>query len=259
MTGSDRLESRWYDVEGHRLRVRTSAGATPGRRPGIVLVHGLIVSGRYFMPLANRLDEHYDVYVPDLPGFGASSDPPTVLNVVEHARVLGALIDVLGIGPTVLLGNSMGCEISVALALRRPALVSHLILQGPVSDHDKDHPVWLIGRLLHDAFLENPLLVAIFVLDFLQAGVVRSWKTFLHLLGHRMGREAGLIETPTLIVHGECDPIVPHDWIYALDQIIPRSRQIEIKGAPHAVNFSAPDAFMRVIRAFLQHQWDGRH
>jgi 2-hydroxy-6-oxonona-2,4-dienedioate hydrolase len=38
-------------------------------------VHGLVVSSRYMVPLAEVLACWFDVYAPDLPGFGRSEKP----------------------------------------------------------------------------------------------------------------------------------------------------------------------------------------
>jgi pimeloyl-ACP methyl ester carboxylesterase len=40
--------------------------------PAVVLVHGLGLSGRYMLPVAEPLAPRYPVYMPDLPGFSAS-------------------------------------------------------------------------------------------------------------------------------------------------------------------------------------------
>jgi pimeloyl-ACP methyl ester carboxylesterase len=45
------------------------------------VVHGLVVSSRYIVPTAERLAPHYQVFVPNLPGFGRSKSPPRVLDV----------------------------------------------------------------------------------------------------------------------------------------------------------------------------------
>jgi 2-hydroxy-6-oxonona-2,4-dienedioate hydrolase len=46
-----------------------------GVGPPVVLVHGLVVSSRYMVPLAEVLARWFDVYAPDLAGFGRSEKP----------------------------------------------------------------------------------------------------------------------------------------------------------------------------------------
>jgi pimeloyl-ACP methyl ester carboxylesterase len=62
----------------------------------MILLHGLAVSHRYLMPLAAGLAGHHPVHVVDLPGFGLSDDPGTVLDVPEHAEHVAAWLAAAG-------------------------------------------------------------------------------------------------------------------------------------------------------------------
>ena len=72
------------------MHARVLEGSAPKDSLPVVLVHGLVVSSRYMMPLAELLSLHYRVYVPDLPGFGKSDKPPRALNVAELSDALNA-------------------------------------------------------------------------------------------------------------------------------------------------------------------------
>ena len=100
----------------------------------IVLVHGLAVSSLYFVPLAKRLARSFTVLAPDLPGYGRSATPPRPLDVPELARALRAWLDLAGIESAIVLGNSLGCQIAVELALQSPLRVASLVLVGPTMD-----------------------------------------------------------------------------------------------------------------------------
>lgn len=94
---------------GHR-RQRTG-------RPPVVLVHG-VVSSRY---------------LPDLPGLGDSARPPQPLGIPELAEVLAAAIAFLGFRWPVVLGHSIGVQVAVELAVRRPAEVRGSCWRAPPS------------------------------------------------------------------------------------------------------------------------------
>lgn len=86
-----RLESRWTTVGGLRVHARVSADRPPAAHDSpVVLVHGLVVSGLYMVPTAERLSHFYRVFVPDLPGFGKSDKPARAMNVTELADALAA-------------------------------------------------------------------------------------------------------------------------------------------------------------------------
>jgi 2-hydroxy-6-oxonona-2,4-dienedioate hydrolase len=58
------------------MHARVSEDSLLKDSPALILVHGLVVSSRYMVPIAELLSAHYRVYVPDLPGFGKSGKPP---------------------------------------------------------------------------------------------------------------------------------------------------------------------------------------
>jgi pimeloyl-ACP methyl ester carboxylesterase len=62
----------------------------------------------------------------DLPGHGDSDVPAGEdrLGVASFAEDAAALCDVLGLGPTVVVGHSGGAAVAVELAVRRPELVA---------------------------------------------------------------------------------------------------------------------------------------
>ncbi len=120
-------------VNGRRMHARVSDGQTAGSIP-VVLVHGLVVSGRYMVPLLDELARSHAVYAPDLPGFGRSEGPAHAPDVEGLADALAAWMRAVGLSGAALVGNSMGCQVTVELALRHPELVERVVLQGPTMD-----------------------------------------------------------------------------------------------------------------------------
>jgi 2-hydroxy-6-oxonona-2,4-dienedioate hydrolase len=100
----------------------------------VVLVHGLIVSGRYMVPTAELPAAHYRVFVPDPPGFGKSEKPPRTLDVAGLSDSLAAWMGEGGLDRAALVGNPFGCQIIVELAVRHPERVERAVLQGPTTD-----------------------------------------------------------------------------------------------------------------------------
>ena len=103
--------SRWARVDGLWVHYRASEEVATGVRPAVVLVHGLIVSGRYMVPTLKHLARQYRVYAPDLPGFGKSEKPRAVLDVPGLSGALSSWMDAVGLEETALVGNSMGCHL----------------------------------------------------------------------------------------------------------------------------------------------------
>ncbi|MCX2861749.1 alpha/beta fold hydrolase [Paucibacter sp. PLA-PC-4] len=102
-----------------------------GTGPALVLLHGGHGSWLHWARNIPALAARHTVWVPDLPGFGASSRPSaTSLEGLVEAIVmtLDALIG--GRAPVMLVGFSFGGLVAAAAAARRGA-VSKLALLGP--------------------------------------------------------------------------------------------------------------------------------
>ncbi|MGA4450308.1 alpha/beta fold hydrolase [Ectopseudomonas chengduensis] len=84
-------------------------------------------------PLARALaDNGYRVLAPDLPGYGesATGTPRRVLSVEQLADVLDLWLSACAIDKATFIGNSYGCQILTALAVRHPQRVERLVLMA---------------------------------------------------------------------------------------------------------------------------------
>ena len=243
------LESRWATVNGLRVHARVASGGSG--RPALVFVHGLGVSGRYMVPTAARLASEFPVYVPDLPGFGRSARPAHVLTVAELAGVLGEWIDEAALERPTLVGNSLGCQVAVELAVRRLERVRAAVLAGPTVDgHARSAPRQVL-RLLIDSLREPPSLVPLIARDYLSAGVLRTALTAREALRDRIELKLPRLSRPTLVVRGSRDALVSARWAKEVTRLLPDGRLIVIPGAAHAVSYNAPEALAQAITSFL--------
>ena len=247
-----RLESRWFAVGGWRLHARVSVEPVAVDALAVILVHGLGVASTYMVPTAVRLARDYRVYAPDLPGFGQSDKPPRALDIPDLADALVAWMDVAGLQRAALIGNSMGCQIIVDAAMRYPARIERLVLQGPTMDRCARTLRQQLGRGLLDVLREHPSQPLVQARDYAKFGLRRSLRTFRFAARDRIEEKLPLVGAPALVVHGERDPIVSQSWAEEVTRLLPRGRLVVIPGAPHTLNYSTPRAFVRVLRPFLE-------
>jgi pimeloyl-ACP methyl ester carboxylesterase len=226
---ADGFTSTTATAHGLRLHIRHRTDPQPAAT--WVLLHGLAVSHRYLMPTAAALPG--SVFIPDLPGFGRSEKPASVLTTEQHAHVVAAWMDAANIGDANLLGNSFGCQVAIELAIRRPDLVTSLVLVGPTVDPAAPKPGAQIRRWAHDLLSEDPQQIPMIVADVRDAGPRRILRTLQHAVSHHIERRIPLVGTPILILRGEHDPIVPAEWAAQATALARTGSTGVIPGAAH--------------------------
>lgn len=242
------LQSHWVTVDGWRVHYRAAVGGSQA----VVLVHGLTVSGDYLMPTAMELQDEFSVYVPDLPGFGASEKPHRVLAIPDMAETLITWMDAVGLERVYLLGNSLGCHTIAALAARHQERVAGTIMVSPVGDPGGRNTPRLIMRGLIDFMHEPRALWKVMFQDFLKAGLRRTVLTLRSLQQCRLETWLPHIDVPALVVGGGNDRIVPGWWIDRVVELLPQGQAARIRDAGHVPNFSHPKRLTALVRAFVQ-------
>lgn len=108
--------------------IELTFGYWPGRGAPVVALHGLTASYVNFIGIAERLEGRRPLIALDLRGRGDSDKPDGPYGLAQHARDVAAAMQAFGIGPSVIVGHSMGAFIATALAAQNPELVAGLIL-----------------------------------------------------------------------------------------------------------------------------------
>jgi pimeloyl-ACP methyl ester carboxylesterase len=119
------FEERFLDARGCRLRYLVAGEGEPA-----MLVHGLGGAGANWLALAPLLLAGRRLLVPDLPGHGGSAPLPAAPSLNAYADRLGLLLEHEGIASAAVVGHSLGGAVAVRLAIRRPDLVTALVLAG---------------------------------------------------------------------------------------------------------------------------------
>lgn len=242
----------WMTIRGETWFARIAPRGNPGNPP-IVLIHGLVVSGAYFRPLAALLEDRYPIYIPDLPGYGRSKSPRT-WDVPSLAIHLADWMDKHGLGGSVLVGHSLGCQVVTMLAIMRPDLVRGMVLAAPTVDPEVRNGLHLMLRGALDIPREKQSLWSIWIPDLLRAGIRHSL-SMLHLtMADKQLERLGDVKQPALVAAGEHDPIVPPRWVHEMAKRMPNACARILAGCPHAMTYSHPHALAGAIDAVIQ-EW----
>lgn len=266
------LESRIVRVG--RLDVRY---VRKGRGPTLILVHGLASSIYSWSDVIGPLSEKFDVIALDLPGFGASSQPPDLGFEDLPAAVIG-LMDALGTARAHFAGNSMGGAVSLLMATRTPERVDRLVILDSAGLKMKPEERPFVVRLLsssgagaiaerlpirrrlttatlHHLFFDQTRVseerIDEAVAPLLRPGALASARSLLaSRLDERVLPDLRLIQAKTLVIWGRYDPWLPVIQADGFVAEIRGSRKIVLETG-HMPQEEKPAEVARLIGDFL--------
>ena len=224
-----------------------------------MLVHGAAASSAIWMMVLARVARAAHAVAIDLPAHGPSSgegtalDGSTGLTMARYRDAVGELAGTLCLGPSVLVGHSLGALVAIEAALAWPDKVRALVLAGaaprlPVDDQLvrllRDDPGAVVPWLAEHAL--SPRAAPAVRRGFLAAGdatppdVARA--DFDIVRAADVGARLGAIRCPVTWLDGADDRIVP-----AADG---RPGEIvTVPGVGHLVPIEAPGAVADAIAA----------
>ena len=243
------LLSKRVQVGNHYIDVRH---ADSKKNSGhMILVHGIGVSGRYFVPLAEKFARTYNVHVIDMPGYGSTPKPKRPLSLVEMAEIIDGYMDITGIERATVVGQSMGCQTVAHFAMNHHDKCSRLILIAPTINKKERNGVMQAIRLLQDMFFETVRANVTILTDYLRMGFVRYIITTRFMLDDQIEENLKQIHAKTLIIRGSNDPIVPKGWVSYLASQAKHVTTAQVPHAAHLVHFTRPADVVDVSEAFL--------
>jgi pimeloyl-ACP methyl ester carboxylesterase len=236
---------------GEPLLVLHGAGGNPG-----------------WMPYCEALAAHFRVIAPSHPGFGASDRPDWMERVHDLAYFYRWFMEDQGLGPLPVVGFSMGGWLAAELAASSPERISCLTLVNAVglkvegadiADIFLLTPQELVELAFHDLgqvaerdtlFPANPTPEQIGLRDNSQImAQLVGWKPYMHnpKLVHRLRR----VKSPTMVVWGKQDGLVPLAHGEAYHQAIVGSELKVIDNCGHSPQFERPAEFVTLLEGFL--------
>jgi 3-oxoadipate enol-lactonase len=257
----------FVERQGYRIHYQVigTAGAPP-----LLLIMGLGLASDAWDTLPGKLAGRFQVITFDNRGVGRSTASPRAFRIRHLADDAASVLDAAGVGAASVFGLSMGGMIAQELVLRYPERVRSIVLGATFGSHlrsRKPSPgvardLLLVGLLSRRDRPLQRLLVS----DEYYAGNRERFERWVVGLSHARrvavrrqivaialhDAEAGLghLRTPTLVISGDRDRLVPVENSRRLARIIPRARLLELPGAGHAFPFERP---VETIRALTDH------
>lgn len=266
------------EIGGRRVRY-VDMGAGDG--PPIVFVHGLAGNWQNWLENLPRLARERRVVALDLPGFGQSEDPLERITISGYGRTVNELADRLDLGEIALVGNSMGGFVAAETAVQFPERVERLVLvsaAGITSSDLRREPVMAWGRmamlagargvaekrmaivrprirhLVYSTIMRHPSRIAAEMLWEMSEGAGRSaFRPALEaILDYDFRDRLGDIVSPTLIVWGGDDMLVPVEDADEYERRIPEARKVVLKDTGHVPMIERAPTFNRALIEFVE-------
>jgi 2-hydroxy-6-oxonona-2,4-dienedioate hydrolase len=243
-------------VLGHQVHALVSGSqrGKPGQDQAqrqIVMIHGALASRRYLLPTAKLLADNFQVFVPEMPGHGASSRPRHALSVEDQAEVLFEWFRLNGLTQTHIFANSYGCQVVAQLTATHPEIVQRLILTGPTADPTARSIPKQMYRLYIDGFAEPSGGKAQLFADLRDMGIPIAFQTVQRMLEDDIRPRLSQIKCQTLVLRGGKDTLAPQLWTEEVARRISNSRFCVIPGAPHCVNYATPSQLTSIVMNFI--------
>ena len=232
--------SVWYDERG---------GGEP-----LVLLHGGAVDSRFFEHNVGPLSERFRVITTDLWGHGRTADREGPFSFESFATDVAELIEQVVGGPAHVLGHSIGADVALVLALRRPDLIRRLVntsgglnihpefgTEGGVSDEQVEQTVAFLGSRYGEVSPDGEDHFRVVVRKDFDLSANEPTPT---------AEDVAAITARTLVMASD-DDIVPLENFIALYRAIPNSELAIVPGTSHFLLQEKPDACNAIIVDFL--------
>jgi pimeloyl-ACP methyl ester carboxylesterase len=105
--------------------------AEAGDGPALLLLHGVSAGHHVWERTIPAFAHRWRVIAPDLPGHGASGKPDAPYTPDFYAGVMRSLGRELGVEEAVVVGNSLGGQVAIELALSYPRWTRAVVLAAP--------------------------------------------------------------------------------------------------------------------------------
>ena len=241
-TTRPQAETRTITVRGQRLRVVIRKG--DGTRTPLLMMNGIGVNLEVLQPFVDALDPAIEVIRFDVPGTGGSPAPLIPYRFSMHAWLVTKMLDQLGYRQVDALGVSWGGALAQQFAFqysrrcRRLILVSTatgaLMVPGrpwalaqmatPRRYQDPAYMAQNAGEIYGGKMRTRPELAHEFARTVRSGGLQGYLYQMLGGMGWTSVPWLPFLRQPTLILHGDDDPLVPLVNAKIMHRLIPHSK-----------------------------------
>lgn len=260
------VEEKFLQIDGHKIRYLESGNS----KNTLVLLHGLGASAERWLNVIPLFSKEYSVIVPDLIGFGLSDKPQVDYTPEYFTNFLEQFFTQTGIIRPNLVGSSLGGQIAANYTSSHTDEIEKLILVSPAGSMTQSTPAldaYVMAALYpNEQTAKNAFelmegsgeeVSQEIITDFIERMRLPNAKlafmsTVLGLKNSKpITTKLGSITTPTLIIWGSIDPVIPIDYSDSFISSIQDCRFFRMDGCGHTPYVQDPHTFASKVLEFL--------
>lgn len=261
------ISEKFISIQENKVRY-FECGASPNT---VIFVHGLGASAERWRSVIPYFKENYHVIALDLPGFGLSDKPSIDYTIDFFVRTLSEFIAKLGIRDSIMIGSSLGGQITTEFTMAEPHLVNKMILVSPSgvvnystsaldayiaaaispTQNNVKNAFSMMGGLNKEV---DPKIINEFIQ---RINVPNAKKAFLSaIISNRESKisceKLSHLSTPSLIIWGDADPVIPKENSDLFLSCIKNCKFVEMKKCGHTPFVDDPKKFSKIVLEFLK-------
>jgi pimeloyl-ACP methyl ester carboxylesterase len=256
---SDVVES-WETIAGCKINVLRGGKGAP-----LLFLHGARGAG-VWLPFFKALSGHFEVIVPEHPGFGRSDSPEWLDNVGDLANFYLSFMHKLGLREVNLVGTSLGGWLAADIAVRNSGPLRTLTLVAAAGIHVQGVPkgdlfLWAPEELVRNLFFDQTFAENMLKQTPDETERKRQAQNALtlaklawqpRLYDPNLRKWLHRIDRPTLIVWGDSDKLIPPAYGPAFRDLIPGAKLEVIKNCGHLPHVEKTGELVNHIVKFIE-------
>ena len=260
------MNEKTIEIDGNTIRYVEEGNSTKN----LLLIHGLGASAERWEHVIPQFAKNYRVLVPDLIGFGLSDKPLVDYTTDYLSDFIRKFLKKLNIDSVIIIGSSLGGQIGAEFTYQNNSMVKKLVLISPSGIMKHSTPAldaYVMAALYpSDSSASNAFQIMSgsknidkkTIKGFVQRMKLPNAKmAFMStLLGLKdaeiISEKLVSIKSPTLIIWGENDPIIPIKYAQSFVSEIDDCRFVKMENCGHTPYVESPDKFYKIVSDFLK-------
>ena len=234
-----------------------------GKNKKIVLfIHGWGDDYNNLKLAFQELKKNYQLVFLDLPGFGASQQPPLNYNLDRYALIIGDFVTKLNLKVNILIAHSFGGSVVIKALSRGYLTADKLVLIASSGIRFTS----LKKNRLKKLYITPAKVILSPLPKKLQNKIIKNYYSrrgsdlylredmmpiFRNIVAEDIRKDATLIKIPTLLIYGQQDQETPVQYGYLLHEAIDGSTLEVINSAGHFVFKDRAERVLKLVQEFL--------